>query len=193
MPQRDTFLIMGLHRKRARLAGEIEAAERRLVPVREALAHVDSLIRLFEGSDPELIPAIRPAPRCLFFRHGEQRRLCLDALREGGKPMKAGDVARYVILAKGIPAEDWRVRAQITDHVRIALKRLEGSGQVRRVLVAPDAAPGYSHGSDHRWPRRQRPAVPDRHRGVPGSSLSSRSARHARGDAGSVGGGWGLA
>ena len=60
MPQRDTFLLMGLRRKRARIAGEIEAGERRLVPLRETLAQIDALIRLFGGGSPELIPAVSP-------------------------------------------------------------------------------------------------------------------------------------
>jgi hypothetical protein len=47
MPQRDAFVIMGLHRKRARLAGEIEAVERTLAKQREPLSPVDAVIRLF--------------------------------------------------------------------------------------------------------------------------------------------------
>ena len=139
MPQRDTFVIMGLHRKRARLAGEIAAAEQKIAPLREALAQVDAVLRLFEpAGNPELIPAIRPTPRCLFFRHGEQQRLCLDALREAKGPMKTGAVAAYAIGAKGIPVDDWRVREQFTNHIRIALKRLEKRGGVRKIVASPD-------------------------------------------------------
>jgi hypothetical protein len=138
MPQRDTFLIIGLRRKRARLAGEIEALEQKAVPLREALAQIDALLRLFEGSNPELIPAIRPAPRCLFFRHGEQQRLCLAALREAQGPMKTGAIAEYAILAKGIPTDDWHVRERVTGHIRIALGRLEKRAKVRRVVREPE-------------------------------------------------------
>jgi len=42
----DTFAILALRRKRARLACEIEAAERRIVPLRAALAQLDAVIRL---------------------------------------------------------------------------------------------------------------------------------------------------
>ena len=139
MPQRDTFVIMGLHRKRSRLAGEIAQAERRLAPLREALAQVDAVLRLFEpAGNPEMIPAIRPTPRCLFFRHGEQQRLCLDALREAKGPMKASQIMVRAVLAKGIPAEDYRVRERVTDHIRIALHRLEKRGKVRRVIREPE-------------------------------------------------------
>jgi hypothetical protein len=138
MPQRDTFLILGLRRKRARLAGEIAAAEQGLAPVREALAQVDALIRLFEGSNPELIPAIRPSARCMFFRHGEQQRLCVDALREAGKPLNTRRVMEYAILAKGLPASEWAVRRVFLESMRIALKRLEKQGKVRRVVCEPE-------------------------------------------------------
>ncbi|MGH7041891.1 MAG: hypothetical protein ACREFY_07145 [Acetobacteraceae bacterium] len=138
---------MGLRRKRARIAGEIEATERKLTPLREALAQVDAVLRLFApASNPELIPAIRPAARCLFFRHGEQMRLCVVALREAGGPARARQIAEYAMLAKGLPADNAAVRTAITVQVRIALGRLEKRGKVRRILNAPETwwelAPG---------------------------------------------------
>jgi hypothetical protein len=138
MAQRDTFLILGLRRKRARLAGEIAAAEQRLAPVREALTQVDALIRLFEGSNPELIPPIRPTPRCLFFRHGEQQRLCVAALREAGRPLPTRKVTDYVMLAKGLPSGNAAVREKVAQQTRTALVRLEKRGKVRRVVCEPE-------------------------------------------------------
>jgi len=138
MSQRDTFLIMGLRRKRARMAGEIEAGERRLAPIRETLAQVDDLIRLFDGSNPELIPAIRPTPRCLFFRHGEQQRLCVDALREAQGPRRTRWVADYLTAAKGLPDDNAGVRAATLEQTRTALMRLERRGMVRRVMREPE-------------------------------------------------------
>jgi hypothetical protein len=135
----DTFAILALRRKRAHLAGEIEAAERRIAPLRIALAHLDAVLRLFDAaSNPELIPSIRPARRGLFFRHGEQMRLCLEALREAGGPMRARPVAEYAMLAKGLPVDDVEVRTVIIEHVRMALIRLERRGVVRKVIVAPE-------------------------------------------------------
>ena len=127
MAQRDTFLILGLRRKRARLA-----------PVREALTQVDALIRLFEGSNPELIPPIRPTPRCLFFRHGEQQRLCVAALREAGRPLPTRKVTDYVMLAKGLPSGNAAVREKVAQQTRTALVRLEKRGKVRRVVCEPE-------------------------------------------------------
>jgi hypothetical protein len=135
----DTFAIIALRRKRARLAGEIEAAERRIVPLRATLAQLDAVIRLFEPtSNPELIPSIRPSRRNLFFRHGEQMRLCLDALREKRGPMQARSVAEYAMLMKGLPVDDKELRTTIIEQVRWGLSRLERRGLVRRVILAPE-------------------------------------------------------
>ena len=135
----DTFAILALRRKRARIAGEIEQAERRIEPLRSALAHLDAVLRLFDTvRDPELIPAIRPTTRGTFFRHGEQMRLCLEALREAKGPMRARSVAEYAMLEKGLPVDDRRVCEGIADQVRIALTRLERRGVVRKVMVAPE-------------------------------------------------------
>jgi hypothetical protein len=135
----DTFAILGLRRKRARIAGEIAQAERRIEPLREALAHLDAVLRIFDAtSNPELIPAIRPTTRGAFFRRGEQMRLCLEALREAKGPLRARSVAEYAMLEKGLPVDDRRVCEGIADQVRIALTRLERRGVVRKVMVAPE-------------------------------------------------------
>ncbi|HVC61916.1 MAG TPA: hypothetical protein VND19_16340 [Acetobacteraceae bacterium] len=135
----DSFAILALRRKRAHLAGQIDQAERRIDPLRAALAHLDAVLRLFDAtSNPELIPTIRPTTRGTFFRHGEQMRLCLEALREAGKPMRVRSVTEYAMLAKGLPVDDARVREGIADQVRIALGRMEKRGLVRRVVREPE-------------------------------------------------------
>jgi hypothetical protein len=50
-------------------------------------------------------------------------RLCISALREAGRPLRAGAAARYAMLAKGLPVDDWRVNAEAADRSRIALGR----------------------------------------------------------------------
>ncbi len=139
MPQRDTFLLMGLHRKRSRLAGEIEAAELAIGKQREALAQIDAVIRLFEPqTNPELIPSRRPTPRGLYFRHGEQRRLCLAALREAAKPLTAPQIAEYAMFAKELPIENRALRAKIIQQIRVALARPAKRGMARKIVERPD-------------------------------------------------------
>ena len=99
---------------------------------RETLATLDATSRLFEPTvSPELMPAIRPAPHGLFFRYGEQMRLCVDALRQAQRPLSARLVAEYAIVAKGLPADNAPILASITVQVRVALGRLEVKGTVQ--------------------------------------------------------------
>src|SRR5271168_4273081 len=103
-PMRDTYAIFALRRKRAYLAAEIAQAERQLADKYRALKNLDATIQLFEPTTtPESIQAIRPTRRGLFFRQGEQMRLCRDALREAGGLPSARQVAEYAMRAKGLP------------------------------------------------------------------------------------------
>jgi hypothetical protein len=89
-PMRDTYATLALRRKRAYLAGEIVQAERQLADKYRTLKTLDATIQLFAPTtNPELIPAISPRRRDLFFREGEQMRLCLSALRETEQPLPA--------------------------------------------------------------------------------------------------------
>jgi hypothetical protein len=122
---RDTFVISGLRRKRARLAGEIEAAERRIAPIRETLAKIDAVLLIFQpGADPALIRSIMPMLRCQHFRHGEQTRLCLSAFRQAKGPATTPQVADHAMKAKGLDADDAAFRTQIIEQVRVALARV---------------------------------------------------------------------
>jgi len=137
---RDTYAILALRRKRAYLAGEIAQAEHRLANKRKVLATLDATIQLFEPTtNPELIPAIRPTRHGLFFRHGEQTRLCISALREANRPLSARQVAGYAMLAKGLPTDNAPILAAITVQVRVALGRLQAKGVVVKIICRPDA------------------------------------------------------
>lgn len=136
---RDTFAIYALRRKRTRLAGEIVSGQQAVARKREALATLDAVIRMFEPhSNPELIAPVRPhSRRYLFFRRGEQTRICLAALREAGKPVTVRWVAEYAIAAKGLET-DARVREKIVGSVRQTLERIGARGLARKIVEWPD-------------------------------------------------------
>ena len=132
--------MSGLRRKRAHLAGEIEAEEKRQVERREGLATLDAVIRMFEPqSNPEMIAPIRPCTvRNLFFRRGEQMRLCIQALRKAARPITCRQVVDFCLVAKGLHDLEPQVRAQMTEHVRSTLVRLAERGVVRKIVERPD-------------------------------------------------------
>ena len=137
---RSLFAISALRHKRARLSGEIEAAERALAKQRANLALIDGTLRLFHpDADPEHITPIRPIARCVLFRHGEQSRLVREALLDAGAPISTQLVTEYVMRAKGVDMSDIPFRADIREQVRMALRRLEAKGAVRKITVAPEA------------------------------------------------------
>jgi hypothetical protein len=137
---RFTAVLWRKRRKRAYLAGEITQAARQLAGKYTALKNLDATIQLFAPTtNPELIPAIRPTRRGLFFRRGVQMRLCRDALREAGGPLSARQVAEYAMRAKGLPVGNAPILSSITVQVRVALGRLEAKGVVVKIISAPDA------------------------------------------------------
>ena len=135
-----TFVISGLRRKRAHLAGEIEAEERHQAERREALAALDAVLRMFEPqSNPDMIASIRPCTRRnLFFRRGEQSRLCIAALRDASGPVSCRQVVDYCLAAKGLHDLEPQVRAQMTEHIRATLVRLAERGVVRKIVERPE-------------------------------------------------------
>ena len=122
------------------MAGELTQAERQLADKRKVLATLDATIHLFApATNPDLIPAVRPTRRGLFFRLGEQMRLCLDALREAGGPMSARQVSEHAMLDKGLPAGNAPILASIAVQVRVALGRLEDRRTAVPLISEPDA------------------------------------------------------
>ncbi len=124
-------VIHALVNKRARMAGEIAALERRANQVRSDLVHIDVTLRLF-GADPEGIAPISPAPRgSTYFPNGGIRRTCLSALRiAGGKPLSAHDIAEGVMRGMGLSVDDLALRNDFVRRVQWALAGLRRNGLV---------------------------------------------------------------
>ena len=99
-----SHVVSALAEKRAELAGQIEAAERRLRIMHQSLAHLDATLRLFDPTfRPEQIRAKRP-PTALpvipeLYRH------VLDALRLAPEPLSSREIARTVMERLAVPAE----------------------------------------------------------------------------------------
>ena len=137
---RYTYAISALRHKRARLAGEIEAAERAIAKRRAELAALDGTLRLFHPeADPSHIVSVRPIWRGIYFRQGERPRLCLEALRDAGAPLPTPRIAEYVMRAKGMDVADRPLRGTVLVFMHKALARLVDKGLVRKIVVEPEA------------------------------------------------------
>jgi len=86
-------------RKRATIAGEIEALDARLGQLRADLVHRNPAIRILcPDAEPELIRPRRPSRKgCDWFGRQELPRLILDTLRDNGQPLSSDGIARAVM------------------------------------------------------------------------------------------------
>ena len=112
--------------KRAELAGEVQAIEKRLSALREDLHHIDHTIRII---DPTLAPMdIRPRiPRNppTVFKHGQFRRAILDTLRKAESPLSPREIAER--LAAGRPeVNSAKALTDLVQKVRCALPSIPG-------------------------------------------------------------------
>jgi hypothetical protein len=130
--------VTALVRKRAELAGEIEAAEVRLRELRANLAHLDASIRLFDPGYPiAQIAAKKPQPeRPVVFERGELGRTILDILRTAPEPLTVAQIAGELRARLSLP-DDRGAREFLESRVDKALRRQDGL--VEKVAYGPRA------------------------------------------------------
>ena len=97
------IVLAGIVRKRAAVAGEIEARRTRVANLQADLAHLDATIRIMDpAADPESIRPKVPRNACDWFGRGELFRLTMDALRDAPEPLTAMEIASTVVASKGL-------------------------------------------------------------------------------------------
>jgi hypothetical protein len=96
---RDPHVISALKEKRARLAGELQAAKLRVTALQIELGSVDNCLKIFRSDiDPATIPA-----KITFGRSpadipkGGYTRTALEILRETGEPLSSQELAACVL------------------------------------------------------------------------------------------------
>lgn len=130
----NTHAIFAIRRKRAHLAGEIEAAERRIAQQRASLANLDAALLLFDSeAAPTLIPSVRPMRPRLYFRRGEAMRFCLETVRGSDAATTTRQVVEAAMRTKGLDTGDLQLRAVITGQIRMALYHLATKGFILRI------------------------------------------------------------
>jgi hypothetical protein len=93
--------------KRARLAGELKAAQLRVIALRVDLGSVDNCLRVFGSEiDPATIPAkVTNGKSGLGLPKGTGTRTALEILRETGEPMSSQELAACILQRHGKPLE----------------------------------------------------------------------------------------
>jgi len=93
----ESHVLSALKEKRARLAGELKAAQLRVMALRVDLASVDNCLRIFHCEvDPATIP-----PKVTFAQSqlpkGAGARTALEILRETSEPMSCPELAACIL------------------------------------------------------------------------------------------------
>ena len=129
----ETHVVTALIDKRAELAGQITRFEQQLGQFRADLTHVDATIRLFAPDlEPDTIPAKVIRRSDGWFASGEVKRRVLDTLRRSGRPMRAPDVVRAVMVEQGLDPADRRAVATVQLKVGSNLRQLTARGLLCR-------------------------------------------------------------
>lgn len=107
-------IITLLRSKRARLAGEAESLEKRLVAIRDALSHVDAVLRLYGYTgDLSAIRSVRP--KTIRFKRREFPALILEIMATGITQNRL--IALETIRRKGWDADDGELVRKLADCV----------------------------------------------------------------------------
>ena len=122
--------VHGLIRKRADLAGQVEALHMQLASLMAQLNAIDTSIRVFRPAiDLDDLPAkIPPAPFTAF--RGEFQRFLLDTLREAGRPMDTLELGEAVMATRALDSSDKIVARLIARRTGYALCKLRRKGAV---------------------------------------------------------------
>src|SRR3954447_23952124 len=121
----DLSAIIG---KRADIAGEVDVLASRLDQLRADLVHLDAAIRILcPDAEPELIRSRKPSRKgCDWFGRQELPRLVLERIREAEKPLSTVEIAREVMLCKGVVVDDAIALRRVAGMVKGVLHRQEG-------------------------------------------------------------------
>jgi hypothetical protein len=110
----NKYALAALKARRGSIAGQITDYEARLRRLREAMAHIDGTLRLFdEEIEPDSIAPRKPYKRVKLFGQGELNRLIFDAMRKAeGRPQAVPEIARAIVeeLGHGEEAQSGMVR-----------------------------------------------------------------------------------
>jgi hypothetical protein len=131
------YVLQGLVKRRAELAGEIEETHARLRKMIDDLEKIDSVILQFdpqhdvEGIKPK---AFRPPED--WAHRGEMTRSVLSILRQAVEPMTTRDIALEMLVNRALNTEDQKLLALMTKRVGVAL-RIQRNNRIVRSTSGP--------------------------------------------------------
>lgn len=118
------YVLVGLVKRRAWLAGEIERNHESIRQMIIQLEHIDAAIGQF---DPNYqVEAITPRafrPPKDWANRGEMTRLCLSILRQATEPLSTRDIALQLLIERALDRNDQKLLRLMIKRIGVALRR----------------------------------------------------------------------
>jgi hypothetical protein len=134
----NAFVVSGLVKRRAQIAGDIEQAHESLRRMVLDLENLDATILQFEPNFR--LKAIKPKafrPPKDWSNRGEMTRICLSILRQAAEPLTTRDIALQLLTERALNREDVKLLRLMTKRVACALRL-----QKEKNVVRSDQGPG---------------------------------------------------
>src|SRR6266545_380468 len=134
----NAFVVSGLIKRRAELAGDIERAHEVLRKMVLDLENLDATILQFE---PDFkVETIKPKafrPPKDWSNRGQMTRIILSVLRQASEPLTTRDIALQLLIERALDKNDQRLLRLMTKRVGVSLR-----GQKEKGFVRCDQGPG---------------------------------------------------
>lgn len=126
------YVLTGLVKRRAEIAGEIDDAQNKLRALIKDLEHIDATLMIF---DPQIqIAAIKPKtfrPPDDWSHRGQMTRLILNVLRQTTEPMTTRDIAVQIMSERALDQDDMRLVRLMGKRCGVALRGLRDKKTVK--------------------------------------------------------------
>jgi hypothetical protein len=128
----NEFVLNGLVKRRAQLAGDIENTHEAL---RKMVLDLESLDATIVQFDPDFqVETIKPKafrPPKDWSNRGQMSRICLSILRQAVEPLTTRDIALQLLIERALDKSDLRLLRLMTKRVGVALRIQRDNGHVR--------------------------------------------------------------
>jgi hypothetical protein len=130
----NAFVLSGLVKRRAELAGDIEKTHEALRKMVLDLENIDATILQF---DPDFrVEAIRPKafrPPKDWANRGQMSLIILSILRQASEPLTSRDIALQLLVERALDKSDQRLLRLMTKRVGVALRGQRDKDIVRSI------------------------------------------------------------
>jgi hypothetical protein len=131
------YVVTGLVKRRAEIAGQIEALHEQLKKLLADLSAIDDALAVF---DPQIAcEQIKPKalrPPSDWANYGQMTRIVLNILRSSKEPLTTRDIALQMMVERALSKDDQRLLNRMTKRVGVALRR-QRDGEIVRSWQGP--------------------------------------------------------